>query len=77
MYLIDEKKTIYRESEMKINNPGSEIEKDSRFTVIGRFLIMSGLDQLPQLFNVLKGEIPIIAQKHPLQSEALNDPQRT
>jgi lipopolysaccharide/colanic/teichoic acid biosynthesis glycosyltransferase len=77
MFVTNEQKNIYQESEMKISNPESEIEKDSRFTTVGRFLIMSGLDQLPQLFNVLKGEMPIIVQRHPLQSEAPNGSQHT
>ncbi len=57
--------------DMKLGDPEPEIVKDPRFTKIGRFLFKSGLDQLPQLFNVLKGEIPIIVQRHPLQSESL------
>lgn len=47
----------------------SEHDGDEKFTKIGKFLHLSGLDQLPQLFNVLKGEIPIIVIKHPLQAE--------
>jgi lipopolysaccharide/colanic/teichoic acid biosynthesis glycosyltransferase len=73
----DEHKSISQESEMKIFNSQFEIDKDSKVTKVGRFLIMSGLDQLPQLFNVLKGEIPIIANRHPLQSEVLNGPQHS
>jgi hypothetical protein len=42
---------------------------DSRLTPVGKFLLMSGFDHLPQLFNALKGEIPIIVQKHPLQGD--------
>ena len=44
----------------------SEVDADLKYTKIGKFLHLSGLDQLPQLFNVLKGEIPIIVLKHPL-----------
>jgi lipopolysaccharide/colanic/teichoic acid biosynthesis glycosyltransferase len=54
---------------MKKDSPESEFEEDSPFTKIGRFLFKSGLDQLPQLFNVLKGEMPIFAPRHPLQSD--------
>jgi lipopolysaccharide/colanic/teichoic acid biosynthesis glycosyltransferase len=77
MIANDEQISISQESEMKIYSPEFEIDKDSRVTTVGRFLIMSGLDQLPQLFNILKGEIPIIAHRHPLQSEVLNGPQHS
>jgi hypothetical protein len=39
------------------------------YTRIGKFLLMSGLDQLPQLFNVLKGEIPIIVYRQPHKND--------
>jgi hypothetical protein len=54
---------------LDIDSQHYEPVKDAKVTKIGLFLLMSGLDQLPQLFNVLKGEIPIIPQRHPLQKE--------
>jgi hypothetical protein len=56
------------ESGLQDANTEPEI-KDLRLTPVGRFLLMSGMDHLPQLFNALKGEIPIIVQKHPLQGD--------
>jgi len=38
---------------------------------VGRFLLKSGMDQLPQLFNVLKGELSLIGPQHPLESEKI------
>jgi len=67
MYLNAEKTIFYHESD--INGAGSEYEDDPRITRIGRFLLRSGLDQLPELFNVLQGEISIIAPRHPLESD--------
>ena len=71
MHANDDQKAAFQTPGMKLSDPEPDIEKDNRYTKIGRFLIRSGLDQLPQLFNVLKGEIPIIVQRHPLQRESL------
>lgn len=69
MFANIDQKTAFPDSEMKKDSPESEFEEDSPFTKIGRFLFKSGLDQLPQLFNVLKGEMPIFAPRHPLQGD--------
>ena len=50
----------------------SLINEDLQFTVIGKFLSKSGLDQFPKLFNVLKGDISIIGPCHPLQNNTLH-----
>jgi len=67
MFLNAERKSYYLES--KMDSTGSELEDDPRITKIGRFLLKSGLDQLPELFNVLRGEMSIIAPRHPLESD--------
>jgi lipopolysaccharide/colanic/teichoic acid biosynthesis glycosyltransferase len=69
MYSNAEKRSIYVDSKMK--GPGSQYEEDPRITRMGKFLLKSGLDQLPQLFNVLKGELSIIGPQHPLESEKI------
>ena len=71
MFENNQNQSVFSESDMKPDCIGSELKKDDRFTPIGRFLFKSGLDQLPQLFNVLKGEMPIISQRHPLQSDSV------
>lgn len=62
-------RTTYTKGE-EIENPAViNNVSDERLTPVGRFLLMSGFDHLPQLFNALKGEIPIILQKHPLRGD--------
>ena len=51
------------------DGPTFKIKKDPRITKIGRILRKTGLDELPQLFNVLKGEMSLIGPRPPIPAE--------
>ena len=57
------------EAENEADGPVFKIKDDPRLTKIGKFLRKTGLDELPQLFNILKGEMSLIGPRPPLQSE--------
>jgi exopolysaccharide biosynthesis polyprenyl glycosylphosphotransferase len=56
---------LYNESD----GPAFKIANDPRITKFGRILRKTGIDEIPQLFNVMKGEMSLIGPRPMLPDE--------
>jgi lipopolysaccharide/colanic/teichoic acid biosynthesis glycosyltransferase len=51
------------------SGPVFKIEKDPRITPVGRFIRKFSIDELPQLFNVITGNMNLIGPRPPVPQE--------
>lgn len=53
----------------EVSGPVFKIKNDPRVTKVGRTLRKTSMDELPQLINVLKGEMSLVGPRPPVPSE--------
>lgn len=57
------------ETKNEVDGPVFKIKNDPRLISIGKFIRKTSLDELPQFFNVLKGEMSLIGPRPPIPEE--------
>jgi len=77
-FLLYKFRTMYADAEQRLEElqpynemtgPVFKIRNDPRITRFGRLLRRTGLDELPQLINILRGEMSIVGPRPPLPRE--------
>ena len=53
----------------EMEGPAFKIKDDPRITRVGKFIRRTSIDELPQLWNILKGDMSIVGPRPPLPRE--------
>lgn len=65
--------SLLNEEQLEQYHKEFKIDNDPRITRIGSFIRKTSLDELPQLFNILKGDLSIIGPRPLLEEELLEN----
>lgn len=71
-------RSMYRDAEARkaelmadneMSGPMFKIKNDPRITKVGRFIRKTSIDELPQFFNVIKGDMSLVGTRPPTKEE--------
>ncbi len=69
MYVDADKRRAELTVHNEMDGPVFKIKNDPRITRVGRFIRKCSIDELPQLFNVFKGNMSLVGPRPPLPYE--------
>lgn len=69
MYVNAEEKKKELEKENEVDGLMFKMENDPRITKVGAFLRKTSIDEMPQFFNILKGEMSLVGTRPPTEDE--------
>jgi lipopolysaccharide/colanic/teichoic acid biosynthesis glycosyltransferase len=69
MHIDAEQRLTDLRAQNEVDGPVFKMRRDPRVTRVGGFLRRMSLDELPQLINVLKGEMSLVGPRPPLPTE--------
>ncbi len=69
MYVDAEQRKKDLEHLNEAQGPVFKIARDPRITPVGRFLRVTSIDELPQLWNVLRGDMSLVGPRPPIPDE--------